>query len=58
MKIYEIEYVSYEGRNVRTTVEVDDDQDESDAQYKAITDDEGWGDGIHIIIGVSFLESN
>lgn len=52
MKTFEIHYLNYEGNTPTMTVEVEDDQDEEDAQYKAITEDEGWGDGIHKILSI------
>lgn len=52
MKTYEIQYMNYEGNTPTTTVNVDDDKDENDAQIKAIEEDRGWGDGIMTILSI------
>lgn len=50
MKTYEIRYLNYEGNTPTMQVEVEDDQNEDDAQIKAIKEDCGYGDGIMQII--------
>lgn len=50
MKTFKIEYLNYEGNTSSTEVEVEDSQSESDAEYKAILEDTGCGDGIYKII--------
>lgn len=50
MRNFVIQYLSYEGNTPWTEVEVDDDQEESDARLKAIEEDLGYGDGIKEII--------
>ena len=52
MKTFEIHYLNYEGNTPITIVEVDDDQNENDAQLKAIEEDKGWGDGIKEILSI------
>lgn len=52
MKKFIIDYVNYAGENKWMTVELEgDDATEEDAKLKAVEDDAGWGDGIHLIIG-------
>lgn len=51
MKQFIIDYVNYAGENKWLTVDMEDDATEEDAKLKAIEDDAGWGDGIHLITG-------
>lgn len=50
MRKFVIQYLNYEGGTPWTEVEVNDDEDESDARVKAIEADQGSGDGIKEII--------
>lgn len=52
MKTCTVIYYSNEGRVVRMDVDVEDDATEEDVKYKAIMEDDGWGDGILKIIDV------
>lgn len=53
MKTYRVEYINYEGNTSSTLIEVKDHESESDAEYKVIIEDFGWGDGIHKIINTT-----
>lgn len=55
MKTCTVIYYSYEGRVVRTEVDVDDDATEEDVKLKAIEEDSGYGDGILKIIDVEMF---
>mgnify|MGYP007016150754 CR=1 FL=1 len=52
MKHFEVRYLNNEGNVATTRIAVEDDQDESDATWKAIAEDYGHGDGINQILGV------
>ena len=52
MKRFEVEYLNYEGNVSRAIVEMQDDgATAGDAERQAIRDDDGWGDGIHKVLG-------
>lgn len=52
MKTFEFQYLNYEGGTPTGSVDVEDDQDDTDAKLKAISEDQGFGDGIKEILSI------
>lgn len=52
MKTFEFQYLNYEGGTPTATIDVEDDHNETDAKLKAISEDQGFGDGIKEILSI------
>ncbi len=52
MPRYEVRYLNYEGNTATMTVEVADGEGQEEAASKALTENIGDGDGIHLILSV------
>lgn len=50
MRVFEITSMTFESNICKCYVKVEDDENEDDAEYKAIKIDQGWGDGIYKIL--------